>query len=192
MVAWGDVPTWLAVAGGVVGGVAALRQFSLQREQLRDQQQVIAAQARLLERQQAIQVEVIVQTINGAAAGVLPAESAQSVHMAVVTNNSSRPIRNLACRMTPDGLTPAPATVVGELRDWQIASQATAETLVLRERADHWRIVPPGHRCGFVFPFDTDTYPNVVTEARFADDAGVDWEIDHDLRLVRLEPREEW
>lgn len=192
MVAWGDVPTWLAVGGGVVGGVAALRQLSLQRQQLQDQQQVIAAQARLLERQQASQVEVTVQPISGAAVGVLPPETVQSVHMVVVVNNSARPIRNVACQMTPAGQVPALAAVIGELRDWQIASHASAGLLVLTVRANHWRIVPAGQRCGFVFPFDTDTCPKVATEARFADDAGVDWEIDYDLHLAKLEPRGEW
>ena len=192
MVAWGDVPTWLAVGGAVVGGLAALRQLSLQRQQLQDQQQVIAAQARLLERQQASQVEVTVQAISGAAVGILPPETVQSVHMAVVTNNSGRPIRNVACCMTPDGQPPGLAAIIGELRDWQIACQASAGLLVLTVRTDHWRIIPTGHRCGFVFPLDADACPKIATAARFADDAGVDWEIDHDLRLVKLEPRSEW
>jgi hypothetical protein len=51
MVAWGDVPTWLLVAVGTVGGGAALWQLGLQRRQLRDQQEVIRSQTRLLERQ---------------------------------------------------------------------------------------------------------------------------------------------
>jgi hypothetical protein len=139
----------------------------LQRQQLQDQQQVIAAQTRLLERQQANQVEVTVEAISGAAVSVLPPETVRSVHMAVVTNNSGRPIRNLACHMTPEGQSPALAAVIGELQDWQIASKATAGLLVLTVKADHWRIVPAGHRCGFVFAFDTDTYPKVATEARF-------------------------
>jgi len=192
MVAWGDVPTWLAVAGGTVGGFAALRQLSMQREQLRDQQEVITGQARLLERQQASQVRVSPGKISGAETAVLPANSVLLVHMAVVANDSGRPIRNVVCRITPEGQASRLAAVCGELMNWQIASGAAGQVLGRMDRRDHWRLVPAGLRCAFVFPFDVEAYPKVETETRFADDAGVDWEIDHDLRLVKLLQREEW
>jgi hypothetical protein len=48
VIAWGDVPTWLGVIGAGVAAVAALRQLSLQREQLREQQQQLREQQRVL------------------------------------------------------------------------------------------------------------------------------------------------
>jgi hypothetical protein len=52
--AWGDVPTWFGVAAASAAGIAAFRQLSLQREQLRAQQRVLAQRV-LLERQEIYQ-----------------------------------------------------------------------------------------------------------------------------------------
>jgi hypothetical protein len=87
---------------------------------------------------------------------------------------------------------PGLAAVCGELMGLRTDSVAAAEMLGRMDRRSHWRLVPAGLRCAFVFAFDVDTYPKVATETRFADDAGVDWEIDHDLRLVKLDHRQEW
>jgi hypothetical protein len=62
MVAWGDVPTWIAVIGALVGAGVALRQ-------LRAQQREIARQTRILERQQADEVDVLMYTGLGAPPG---------------------------------------------------------------------------------------------------------------------------
>jgi len=132
----------------------------------------VLAQAEMAERQQASEVKLTVQRIGGAGAAVLPPESVQLVYMAVVANESGKPIRNVACRITPEGRAPRLAAVVGQLMEYNVASKVMDEALVLRENTDHWRLLPAGLRCGFVFPFDVEGHPKVQMEARFADDAG--------------------
>lgn len=50
MIEWGDVPTWLLVIATAIGGFALLWQLRLQRQQLREQQRVLAQRV-ILERQ---------------------------------------------------------------------------------------------------------------------------------------------
>ncbi len=171
---------------------AAIRQADAAKIQADAATAQVLAQAEMAERQQASEVKLTVQRIGGAGAAVLPPESVQLVYMAVVANESGKPIRNVACRITPEGRAPRLAAVVGQLMEYNVASNVIDEALVHKENTDHWRLVPGGLRCGFVFPFDVDGYPKVQMEARFADDAGMDWEIDHDLRLLKLEKRDGW
>ena len=102
MVAWGDVPTWIAVIGGLTVAAAAVWQLGLQRQQLRDQQRDIARQAAQLERQQANLVDVEPRAVNGAQAGVLPRESTLYAHAVMVINGSGRPIRNVVSTIWTD------------------------------------------------------------------------------------------
>jgi hypothetical protein len=125
----------------------------------------VQTQTTLAERQQASEVKLTTRTINGAAAGVLPPESVQSVHMAVMANESSRPIRNVACRITPEGQAPRLAAVVGQLAEYHIASSMVSDALVHKENRDNWRLVAARLQCGFVFPSPVDGYPNVQMEA---------------------------
>jgi hypothetical protein len=151
---------------------AAIRQADAAKIQADAATAQVLAQAEMAERQQASEVKLTVQRIGGAGAAVLPPESVQLVYMAVVANESSRPIRNVACRITPEGRAPRLAAVAGQLMEYNAASNVIDEALVHKENADHWRLVPGGLRCGFVFPFDVDGYPRVQMEARFVDDAG--------------------
>lgn len=171
---------------------AAIRQADAAKVQADALTAQLLTQKEVTERQQASAVKLVVWPIGGADAGVLPSESAQFVHMAVVANESQRPIRNVACRITPAGQTPKLAAVVGQLIESDVASNVTGDVLVHKENTDHWRLVPAGLRCGFVFPFDVKHYPKVQMEARFTDDAGMEWEINHELRLLKLDERGEW
>jgi hypothetical protein len=190
--AWGDVPTWIAVIGGSVGGYAALRQLSLQRQQLADQQKLIAEQNRSLGRQQASMILVEFSARHGGTAGVLPEDSKAFVHQAMVINQSGRPIRNIAARITPHGQTPAPAAAAAQMVRWDIASGATAQLLAGKRNSDRWLVLGPGASCALMFAFELEKFPNVQIEVRFADDVGVDWEVRHDLQLVRLDARDGW
>jgi hypothetical protein len=50
VIAWGDFPTWLLVIATAIGGFALLWQLRLQRQQLREQQRVLAQRV-ILERE---------------------------------------------------------------------------------------------------------------------------------------------
>lgn len=100
MVDLGDVPTWLLVLVGGVGGGAALWQLGLQRQQLRDQQEVIRSQAHILERQQANKIDLRAIPVDGADAGVLANDvESEQVHMVVVGNGSDRPIGDVVVKV---------------------------------------------------------------------------------------------
>jgi hypothetical protein len=79
VVAWGDVPTWLAVVGGFVSGGAALWQLKLQRVQM-------AGATRAQERASRPTLSRFQQgSIDGAKSGVLPPDS-EPVHVVTVAN----------------------------------------------------------------------------------------------------------
>lgn len=45
---------------------------------------------------------------------------------------------------------------------------------------------------GFVFAADLSRYPQARMIARFTDDAGLHWQIKHDLHLEPLADRDDW
>jgi hypothetical protein len=192
----------VALAALIVSGIgvqysrmqshAAIRQADAAKIQADAATAQVLIYAEMTERQQASEVKLAVRPISGAGAGALPPESTQLVHMAIVTNDSPRPIRNVVCRITLQRFTSRLAAVVGQLTEYKIASNVTDEALVNKENTDRSSVIPPGARFGFVFPFDLGQYPKVLMAVRFTDDSGVDWEIDHELRLSKLVKRDGW
>jgi hypothetical protein len=191
MVGWGDVPTWLLVIVGVIGGGAAFWQLRLQRIQLYDQQQVIADQARTQERQQAEQVELSRRP----AEPMRPDDEPQHVWMAVVDNRSPRPIRNVVCRIKPSPQTP------GEHGGYEWEAEAVAqlvptamppgtEIFIGPDASGQVRVIPSGRKYGFKFPIPTKGHEYAEFKVRFIDDADLLWEIDNDLHLQRLDSRD--
>ena len=191
MAAWGDVPTWLLLIVGVVGGGAALWQLRLQRIQLHDQQEVIANQTRVQERQQAEQVELSRR----------PAEPIRSddeyrhVWMAVVENRSPRPIRNVVCRIKPSARPP------GDHDGYEWEAEAVAQLVPVELPRDteifadpdaigRVRVIPSNRKYGFKFPFPTKGHECAEFKVRFEDDTDLLWEIDNDLHLQKLDSRD--
>jgi hypothetical protein len=180
-VAWGDVPTWLAVSAAVIGAAVAL-------QQLNNQQKAIARQARALERQQADAVGFSwrpASPVEGAVAD----EPYKAVYMAVVENGSHRPIRDVECYIELDPAQPDEAVTyviheavaVAELVD-QVMPPNTQ--LFHSPQASGWvRVIGPGRKFGFKFPFPVEDHPNVRMKVWFTDDADLEWTIDHDLHL---------
>jgi hypothetical protein len=186
--AWGDVPTWLLVIVGVVGGGAALWQLRLQRIQLHDQQEVIADQTRIQERQQAEQAGLSWRP----AEPIRPGGEYQHVWMAVVENRSPRPIRNVVCRIKPSPQTP------GEHGGYEWEAEAVAQLVPTRmppgteifldpDASGHVRVIASGRQYGFKFPIPTEGHEHAEFKVRFTDDADLLWEIDNDLHLQRLD-----
>ncbi len=151
-----------------------------------------AAQLRQLERQQTSQVLLTARATSAAETGVLPDNSPELVYRAIVTNRSARPIRNVSCRLLPVGQAPVMPAVCSQLIDYPMASARTAEAEVHTGRATHWQISSAGDRVSFIFPVEVERYPKAYVEARFADDDGVNWEIDGEERLAKLAEREGW
>lgn len=201
---WADVRAWVTFAVVLVGVPTALIQLNLQRLQLRSQQQVISDEAdrnkrrdrlldgqlreleqraQVLERQQADAVEF---SSEPGASVPGTADPSKVVHMAVVENGSPRPIRDVVCRMRPDSAQDydCEATVVAEL--------AGTPPFRSPRQGGQAQLIRAGLVFGFRFPFSVVDYPDARMKVRFTDDAGLHWQIDHDLHLEKLDNRDGW
>jgi hypothetical protein len=185
-VAWGDVPTWLAFSAAGTAAFVALRQ-------LRGQQRDIERQTRALERQQADTVG-----FSSEAAGLMtlvssitdiPTETGTPLYMIVVGNSSSRPIRNVICRIKPE------SNQSYDLATQRVAGpkKITDYSLIWTDvrEADRVPLIPAMSKFVFEFPITFEGYPNALVKVRFTDDAGLDWEIDDNLHLTKLDPRDD-
>jgi hypothetical protein len=189
VVAWGDVPTWVAVSGALLGSGAALWQLRLQRIQFADQ-------TRLQERRQADAIDVRVGGAEGGQLGVLPPDESQPVHAIIVSNNSHRPIREVACSIEAihcDGTTRHNklADVYGMAEALALGPGAQAETFVVEAHASTKPVLRAGTRAWFAWNFPAADYPRLLSWVRFTDDAGLHWEITTDLHLKKL-PKRDW
>lgn len=184
---WGDVPTWLAVIGAIAAALIAFGQLNAQRKD-------IARQTRLLERQQANDIDIKWQIgrmefIPVRLPGLPLRTPADSYIMAAVSNNSRRPITEVICWTdSPTGSATA-ARVVGRLL-YKIPQDATP---AFGEQVDSDRasLIRKGHTYGFVFAvlrIQGQEEPRFT--ARFTDDDGQRWQIDPNLHLKKLGRRD--
>jgi hypothetical protein len=151
------------------------------------------------DREQASQIRVRAETCDGGLADVLPKDMSKLVHMLVVTNASSRPIRNLAAQIEVfGGISPGKklANVVGRIQATDAGTDAgygaggygdvgpvpTTETFVPVTHGDRRDLLDAGQTIAFAWAFDVETYPNTAFTIRFADDRGQDWEVGPALR----------
>jgi hypothetical protein len=187
-VAWGDVPTWLASVVVFFGLPAALLQLNMQRVQLREQQRDLAEHRLLLERQQANKVNLTRESSDSSPAAY---SGAGQVWMAVISNNSERPIRNVASRIQIERDGP----LIGDARIGELIPNSSAqsgrafEDLLTEHKVVIIRI---DNSCGFAFGVGADMHPTAQVAARFTDDAGLHWQLDQDLHLEKLVDRSEW
>ncbi len=174
----GDLPTWLGVAAAAVAAFFVYRQLAAQGAQLKVLQDQLdlqraetARQTAAVERQQANDVEV------------RRASRVQSVGnarwRAVIHNGSSRPIRDVAARIErePGAERQRPFEfMLGEDRPY-------------RNGADIW-VLHKGQQASLGFQVTRHDHPDAEITVRFDDDAGLHWEIDHHLHLMRLDLRD--
>lgn len=166
---WGDVPTWLAFTAAGFGVWVALRQF--------------ARQTRQLERTQADQVDVRLRD-GGSLPPGMPArheqgpdpynENPDSCYMAVVTNNSERPIRTATCRLETPGQGSHAATRTCEVIDWGSGARVARYSFKDVCDRDHRDLIRAHNAGGFMFAFRKEDHPDAKVTALFTDDSGVD------------------
>ena len=155
--------------------------------------EVVAGQAGPEERKQASEILVRPQTYDGAQADVLPQEATEPVHMVVVANQSSRPIRNIASKVQVfGGVSPREkfADVVGTMEQVSIASHRTAEVFALLQHSYQLGLLYAGDKAAFAWSFDVATHPKAEFTVRFTDDMEVHWEVGPDARLAKLGDRD--
>ena len=192
---WGDVPTWGAVLVGAVGGTAALIQLRQQgnvlkgevernkrRDELLDGQlRDLQRRSLVAERQQADAIDL----------ELVSSKQDSAVYMTNVTNTSNRPVHNVSCRLLlkdgGDALAPAS---FGRLVDWGPGREVFERLVVQAEAGSSLPFLRGGLTYSFVFEEGPGDYPDAQVAGRFTDDTGLNWQIDHDLHLVRLDDRD--
>jgi hypothetical protein len=111
----------------------------------------------------------------------------EEVHMAVVLNESRRPIQNVACRYA--GLS---AVVVGRLVDPQHSAPGEPPRLIDELPRSSARVIRAGQTYGFAFELNSHRITiGGLGEAQFTDDAGLHWQLDENLHLKQL-PKRDW
>jgi hypothetical protein len=172
----GDLPTWLAV---IFAAAVAL-------SQLRGQQKELTRQLAALERQQADQVDMYASSQVRRLPGDEPGKTVQtSCWDMVVSNASRRPIRNVEARID--------ATGSGDLSapDWSGWGAQDEPTFgQSKDGKATITLLRAEHRAVFAFPHPTREFPDARVVTRFTDDAGLYWQIGHDMHLARLNKRD--
>jgi hypothetical protein len=110
----------------------------------------------------------------------------EQVHMAVVSNDSRRPIQHVVCKY--GGST---AVIIGRLVD---DSDAPGEQpdLIQPIPLSSAQVIRTGETYGFAFEINSHRVPiGGHGEARFTDDAGLHWQLDDDLHLEEV-PNRDW
>jgi hypothetical protein len=179
------------------------RQLDLQSQQLNDQREINALQAEDLreslrerersrldaEREQADKIGLHMSIIpfpdyseeDVSGFDVAPGDL---VHMAVVSNESRRPIQNVGCKYGPYF-----AVMVGQLVDQPGTPSRLIDSLPRASAG----VIRAGETYGFAFELNSRRVPiGRQGEARFTDDAGLHWRLDDDLHLKQLPDREEY
>jgi hypothetical protein len=172
--------TGLAVVVAAVGGWIALRQ-------LREQQDVIRRQTAQLERRQAEKVG-----FSWESARPVNETLDDLVWMGVVLNDSHRPIRDVICRLQPGPGRDfdVEAQGVAEIVDAGIASNVSAPVLVNLRLDRRVALIRAGARFAFKTSVPVKDHGVARMMVRFTDDAGLQWQVDPDLHLEKLERRE--
>jgi len=172
---WGDIPTWLLVVLGAVGGWAALGQLRALQKQVADAANEAEARAITRRREQAEDIDV----------------RRSGPSLGLIENKSRRPIRDITCQVMSQVdrhslRSPSmsgrvvPGVVAG---GWDLAPDAKAVSRV--------EVVRPDSRCGFVFD-SLSRETDQVFVAWFTDDAGFRWQLDEYLHLVQVDDESEY
>jgi hypothetical protein len=105
--------------------------------------------------------------------------------MAAVHNRSNRPIRNVICRASNSGLPLAYPGVIGPL-----LGDNGAPVLAYGIKNSRIPLARVGTMYGFLFSVNRQANPDFAFVLRFTDDADLEWQIDNDLHLQKLDHRD--
>jgi type II secretory pathway pseudopilin PulG len=179
------------------------RQFKDQRaiNQKRDallNKQLSEAEQRsvIIERQQAEMIDLEPTSTSREVPGLAP-DTDGMAWAAALANRSPRPIRNVASRIEAAPGAPAQeASLSGVYAEFEPSPITPAGAAITRALIDPSEkpsitLIRAGETGAFLFPVGRLNLDAQVT-VRFTDDAGVHWQIDHDLHLEKLENRDDW
>jgi hypothetical protein len=173
------------------------RRINQKRDELFDKQLSESEQrSMIIERQQAEMIDLEPRSTSREIPGLDPATDG-TAWTADVANRSPRPIRNVAGRIEAapgaPGHEASLSGVYAEFEPSPLALQGVANRSLINpaERPDI-PLIRVGKTGSFLFPVGTHLNPDARITARFTDDAGLYWQIDHDLHLEKLDNRDDW
>jgi hypothetical protein len=176
---YSDVSGSLAVVVAGGAAVAAFCQLAVLRRQLHGQQEVIADQARLFERQQANLVDL--ETWWDQKDELVP----RPIYRARIHNRSDRPIRHVSLDITAGpGQEPRRMTWLGTSTYQQNADGSESWEALGQPEGGVADLIRADSRHEFEFDFDGRPHGVWVT-ALFRDDVGLDWRLDQDMHLEK-------
>jgi hypothetical protein len=173
------------------------RKINQRRDELFDKQLRESEQrTMIIERQHAEMIDLEPTTFRREVPGLDPATD-DTVWAADVANRSPRPIRNVASTIEAAPGAPAQeASLSGIYAEFQpspIAPPGAANRALIDPSAEpRITLIRAGETGAFLFPVGARLHPDARTTVRFADDAGLHWQIDHDLHLEKLDNRDDW
>jgi hypothetical protein len=161
-------------------------------KQLRESEQRIM----IIERQQAEMIDLEPRSTLREVPGLDPATN-DTARAADVANRSPRPIRNVACRIEAAPSAPAQeASLSGVYAEFPPgplqAPGATNRALIDPPAKPRITLIRSGETGAFLFPVGARLNQDARVAVRFTDDAGLHWQIDHDLHLEKLDNRDDW
>jgi hypothetical protein len=178
---------------------------ALQRQDLRESLKERVSHRRIADREQADKVGFrLVYTEfpefsleDASEFAVAPGEL---VHMAIVSNESRRPIRDVVCKAgswsEPDS-SPFPppgysdkVVMIGRVADQRSGARRKQSTLIDPIPVSRVMRIRPGESYGFVFEITASRELMDSEVVKFTDDAGLHWCIDHDMHLKQILDRD--
>ena len=161
-------------------------------KQLRESEQRIM----IIERQQAEMIDLEPRSTLREVPGLDPATN-DTARAADVANRSPRPIRNVACRIEAAPSAPAQEAslsgVYAEFPPGPLQTPgATNRALIDPPAKPRITLIRSGETGAFLFPVGARLNQDARVAVRFTDDAGLHWQIDHDLYLEKLDNRDDW
>jgi len=177
---FGDLPTWLATVAAIVGGGIALYQLRAQRIALteefeRQRKRDELLDARLDQSRAEREAMVRAQAEDVELKHARRASEVGPIQIAIVRNNSRRPIRDIRAFLQRPGEAWIPAAALEEV---------SRPHLVAGSRCD---LLRANDRVVFAFDVQVEASPDVRRAVEFRDDNAVMWRIDDDLSLHRIE-----
>lgn len=162
-------------------GWVALRAF-------RGQQKEFVRQVRQLERQQADAIDLTGWEEGAVACVPSPTTPLpQPKAILAIENKSLRPVRQVRCRLWPQGDDQCATPYATGPMD---RSDRSSRPLVFPQHATTVPLLRPGAWLAFLF--DEPCKDEMKYAVRFVDDAGLHWQIDRDLHLQRVDHPSGW
>jgi hypothetical protein len=185
---WGDIPTWLLVIFGAIGGWAALNQLRILQQQFAGELQHSAKRDELLNRQLAEAQARAMYERRWQAEDIGVTRWQQ--RRVYVDNQSRRPISDITCQIVAkaDLRTVAQPIKVTEVN----ASGGTIGFPCGRAQSSRYEKLRPERRCIFDFDESFTLGDEHIIVVWFTDDAGFRWQLDEYLHLTQSEDEGEY